>query len=69
MNWQTFKSLYELYESGKTKFRSTLAEDAVFKYHVNQTKELLLTRKEISVIMIISKALLKDVILKNLMNA
>lgn len=50
MNWQTFKSLYELYGSGKTKFRSTLAEDAVFKYHVNQTKELLLTRKEISVI-------------------
>lgn len=50
MNWQTFKSLYELYQSGKTKFRSTLAEDAVFKYHSDQTKELLFTRKEISVI-------------------
>jgi Uncharacterized protein conserved in bacteria C-term(DUF2220) len=50
MNWQTFKSLYELYESGKTKFRSTLAEDAVFKYHSDQTKELLFTRKEISVV-------------------
>jgi len=50
MNWQSFKSLYELYEFGKTKFKPTLGDDAVFKYHAYQTKELLITRKEILVV-------------------
>lgn len=49
MNWQSFKSLYELYEDGNTKNKPTLLENAVFKYHTNQTKELLFTKKEIHV--------------------
>lgn len=49
MNWQSFKSLYELYEDGSTKNKPTLLENAVFKYHANQTKELLFTKKEILV--------------------
>jgi len=50
MNWQSFKSLYELYEVGKTKYKPTLEDDAVFKYHANQSKDLLFTTKEILVI-------------------
>lgn len=49
MNWQSFKSLFELYETGKTKNKATLTQSAVFKYHANQTKELLFTKKEILV--------------------
>lgn len=49
MNWQAFKSLQELYETGKTKNRPSLAADAVFKYHTAQTKELLFTKKDILV--------------------
>ncbi|MDI3321407.1 hypothetical protein [Pinibacter soli] len=49
MNWQTFKSLHELYETGKTKKRPSLAIDAVFKYHTAQTKELLFTKKDVLV--------------------
>lgn len=49
MNWQTFKSLHEIYKNGKTKFRPTLVGDPVFKFHINQTKELLVTKKEILV--------------------
>lgn len=49
MNWQAFKSLFELYETGKIKNKPTLIENAVFKYHANQTKELLFTKKEILV--------------------
>ncbi|WP_343700007.1 hypothetical protein [Chitinophaga sp.] len=47
MNWQSFKSLHELYKNGRTKNRTTLAEDAVFRYHTYQTKELLFTKKDI----------------------
>lgn len=49
MNWQTFKSLYELYDTGKTKSRTSLIESTVFKYHAHQTKELLFAKKEIVV--------------------
>jgi hypothetical protein len=47
MNWQTFKALYELYETGKIRNRTTLAENAIFKYHAKQTKELLFTKRDI----------------------
>lgn len=47
MNWQSFRALHEIYEFGKTKFRPTLANDSVFKYHAYQSRELLFTRKEI----------------------
>jgi len=50
MNWQTFKSLYELYTQHKTRNRPTLISDPVFKYHILQTKELLVTRKEITLV-------------------
>ena len=49
MNWQSFKSFYELFETGKTKNKPTLDQNAVFMYHAKQTKELLLTKKEILV--------------------
>jgi hypothetical protein len=49
MNWQTFKSLHELYATGKTKNRSSLVENAVIKYHTAQSRELLVTRNEIIV--------------------
>lgn len=49
MNWQSFKSLYELYEKGSIKNKATLSANAVFKYHAIQTKELLFTKKEIIV--------------------
>ena len=49
MNWQSFKSFYELYETGKTKSRPSLVEDSIFKYHAYQTKELLFAKKEILV--------------------
>lgn len=49
MNWQSFKSLHELYAVGNTKNKASLAENAVFKYHANQTRELLFTKKEILV--------------------
>jgi len=49
MNWQSFKSLYELYENGKTKSRDSLIDNTIFKYHVYQTKELLFTKREIIV--------------------
>ncbi len=49
MNWQSFKSLYRLYDTGKTENRDSLRNDRIFKYHANQTKELLFTKKEIIV--------------------
>jgi len=49
MNWQSFKALYELYKTGKTRSRVSLVESKVFKYHAHQTKELLFARKEILV--------------------
>lgn len=49
MNWQSFKSLYKLYETGKTEIRDSLRDDSIFKYHAHQTKELLFTKKEIVV--------------------
>lgn len=49
MNWQSFKSLYELFETGKTKNRASLAENTIFKYHAHQARELLFTKKEILV--------------------
>jgi hypothetical protein len=36
-----------VYQSEKTKLRPTLVSDAIFKFHINQTKELLVTRREI----------------------
>ena len=49
MNWQSFKSLFELYEVGKTKNKATLLDNAEFKYHSHQTRELLFTKNEILV--------------------
>jgi hypothetical protein len=49
MNWQSFKALYEIYETGKTRNRSSLTSDGIFRYHTYQTKELLFTKKEIIV--------------------
>ncbi len=49
MNWQSFKSLYELYETGRTKSRPSLTENNIFKYHTNQAKDLLFAKKEILV--------------------
>jgi hypothetical protein len=49
MNWQSFKSFHELYETGKTKSRPSLIGNAIFRYHAYQTKELLFTKKEILV--------------------
>ncbi|MFT3677565.1 MAG: hypothetical protein QM781_16870 [Chitinophagaceae bacterium] len=49
MNWQSFKSLYKLYKTGKTESRDSLRDDSIFKYHAHQTKELMFTRKEIVV--------------------
>lgn len=49
MNWQAFRALYEIFDTGKTKNRSSLTENAEFKYLANQTKELLFTKKEILV--------------------
>lgn len=49
MNWQSFKSLHELFETKKIKSKITLVEDPVFKYLTYQTKELLFTKKEIIV--------------------
>lgn len=49
INWQSFKALYELYKTGKTRNRASLVESKVFKYHAHQTKELLFAKKEILV--------------------
>jgi len=49
MNWQTFKSLFELYELGRTKSRPGLTNDPTFRYHSYQTRELLFTTKEVLV--------------------
>ncbi|RBL91178.1 Wadjet anti-phage system protein JetD domain-containing protein [Chitinophaga flava] len=49
MNWQTFKSLHELYVEGKTRYRSSLDKEPVFKYYAAQAKELLITKNEILV--------------------
>lgn len=47
MNWQALRSLHALYQTGNIKSTPALISNAVIKYHVNQTKELLITRKEI----------------------
>lgn len=49
MNWQNLKSLYELYETGRTKSRETLITNATFRYLADQTKELFFARKYIVV--------------------
>lgn len=49
INWQSFKALYELYKTGKTRNRASLLESKVFRYHAHQTKELLFAKKEILV--------------------
>lgn len=49
MNWQAFKALYEIYETGKTRNRLTLAENAIFRYHAHQTKELLFTKNNVQI--------------------
>jgi hypothetical protein len=50
MNWQNLRSLYELYETGRTRNKETLAANATFRYLADQTKELLFLRNYISVI-------------------
>lgn len=49
MNWQSFKALFELYETGTTKRRLSLSSCSIFKYHSHQTRELLFTKKEVIV--------------------
>lgn len=49
MNWQSFKSLYELFEKGQIKSKPSLIAEPDFKYYANQTKELLFTKREIIV--------------------
>jgi hypothetical protein len=49
VNWQTFKALHEIYEAGRTKCRTALIHDPVFLYYINQTRELLQSKTEITI--------------------
>lgn len=47
MNWHAMRSLHTLYKEGQIRNTPTLSDSAVFKYLANQSKELLITKKEI----------------------
>lgn len=50
MNWQNFKSLHELYETGRTQNNLSLSNNPVFRYLADKTKELLFTKNDIFVV-------------------